>query len=227
MSGKKQPVPRKKGIKITKPFVPGYIFGEFSEIRKKGISPKGNFEYESRAEFSDLLRDIRTRDRERAWNYIDTPLAKYTRLDSFNLQEYLMKHARSATQRKETLDVLDVGIGSGKQWTDIMQQPGIRVWGSNASHLPSLLPNHISVVTADKLHKKFNPHSFDFIVTHMGIHFQDRIGIENIVHLLKPGGEAIITGDSSFENTKSNKHYTVLKWKKNGRIWTIHIKKRD
>ena len=91
--------------------------------------------------------------------------------------------------------------------------------------------------TADKLHDKFDENFFDLVVTHKGMEGQEFIGIENIVHLLKPGGEALISFGTDYPHLMSNlteprfsRFYTVLglaEHEETVRIkrWEAHIRK--
>lgn len=172
-----------------KEFIPGYIYGE------KAIPPKKG-EPKRREAKAKVLKSGRKYDQEvdrNDWFIQKTPVEKYATVLGINLPDYMREMARSLKGRK--LNVLDVGVGAGDQWveTGILDEPEFDFHASSLSKfVQAKLKDKTVACNAGGLHKRFPAESFDLIVTHSGLQDEILPGIENIVHLLRPGGEAII-----------------------------------
>ena len=164
----------------------GYIFGRLS-------TPSNTVSVKS-------LMNYRRTDQSRRWGYWNTPLSHYCAIKGLDIEIFLEEKAREAKERGRNLRILDVGIGSGEQWRNILERiPNLKLIGTTLSP-KSVAPGlRLKVVlsTAATLHKKFDPGHFDVVFTNFGLHGMKFTGIENIVHVLKKGGHAIITGDST------------------------------
>ena len=96
-------------------FKRGYIFEELQSQAKRDLHPlrlRVNIQAER-----ESLRE------EGTWNVINTPLQRYVRTLGFHFDAYLLKkiQERKATGSSIPIKVLDVGIGTGKQWLDFLK----------------------------------------------------------------------------------------------------------
>jgi len=129
------------------------------------------------------------------WPVWETPLKNYAgELSSGHLdfEEYLHKKCSEAEMRGETLRVLDIGMGSGRQWLDFLKTHKVEFFGTALAMttVNPLLRKRTKLCTAAGLHKKFAANFFDVVVTHCGARDQELEAIENAVYVLKKGGEA-------------------------------------
>lgn len=168
-----------------------------------------------------------------AWEVSQTPLKNYGgRLGDFD--KYLAKKAVQARKTKTKLKVLDIGIASGKQWKEFMQKYSdcVELHGTNIETTPDpLIPITHKRTTAALLHKKYPAEHFDLIISHLGVHTQHYSALENIIYLLKPGGEAIVSGQKEPPLLNERFHLYARPIRRLPKVgsgvahWTIHFKK--
>lgn len=207
-------------------FVRGFIFG-------------------SRAERGPTFQDLkpiaaldRRKKKPNGWN---TAVGKYAELI------YSPKVLESKILDVIARDgkILDVGLGSGIQWLDFCEKHGLDIQKVNLSATsltdtfhPILKEYGKDVVISDaaSLHERFDAGSFDLILSNGSLSRQELSGIENIAHLVKSGGEAIITakGPMSYEvliqplansNYCELVNYTIPTINDIAPSWSIHIRK--
>ncbi len=180
-------------------FRPGYIFGDkakqtkeasLERERKKGLQfirpPKNPILRFLTAPFIPVVEWFRV-DIRRSYTDWNTPIKKYG--------EPVVNAESLLEEKKEgQIKVLDVGIGRGSRWLRLLKRnPNIEFHGTslNENYDPRL--KNVKQIHAGELHDHYDADSFDYVFTRYGIHRQAFRGIENMVHVLKPGGEAVIT----------------------------------
>lgn len=218
-------------------FKTGYIFGE-EKINRETVESRKYW----KTFFKTFKKSMSDKLKTGPWGYYNTRLAEYSVMhdneekdDEMNFENFLELQVVQARKEKRALNILDVGIAQGKQWIDFMNRHGdvVKLHASGIDELPTPeIKVNFKRSTADLLHKKFKP-IFDIVVTHVGIHGQPHAAIENIIHLLKPGGTAFITSNQyinhnpvdlqliqKFATIYKNKYFT----EKNTR-WTLRLQK--
>jgi SAM-dependent methyltransferase len=211
-------------------FSSGYLFGRYG--RKKG-----DLSVEIKFERKHGLRD--------AWTYADTPLERYAsegyglpKPPRPNVKELLAQAALSSGGNHEPIRVLDIGVGTGKN-IDLafFEMLNIKFDCTSLAMAGDMAPGISRIVTlaqANDLHLKFAPASYDFVLSHYGVHKQLCPAIENIMFLLKPGGEALLSGDydtSAFKKCTDcrNPIYTIKAFdppvKEKGGHWFLWLQK--
>ena len=153
------------------------------------------------------------------WNIWSTPLEKYTAIldffpchPRFNFREYLAGKLLDARKEGRVLRVLDVGVGTGRQWADIASQNkgvldlSFTVYG-NLDAVRPYFRDRAFACPASNLASAFPLGSFDIIVTHYGAHYQLTELIIGAHSLLAPGGEAVLSGmkESKWVRTRKGK----------------------
>lgn len=165
-------------------------------------APKGTKGMEDYAKTESLMySDQMMREIMRGKGYIDfgTPLEGYCfPLAGFDLPSHLSGLAEKAAQQGRRLRMLDVGVGPGKQWLEFLAEHA----GSVEFHAVALSDEYVepalrcslTICAAAGMAHEFPEGYFDVIVSRSGMHRQAMAGIIAIERLLKPGGEAVITG---------------------------------
>ena len=207
-------------------FSPGKIFGK-NAIQKEAIAAK--------ISLREAYKNHRRAAYKFRWPVWNTPLYLYGGKFS-NLDQHLEKLAIQARQSKQKLKILGIGIGSAHQWAEFMQRNHdvIELHGTGIEAKPDPeIPLKFIKTTASRLHKKYPANYFDLIITHLGMHHEEMQGIENIVHILKPNGQAIISAQTNKPKlpTGYRKHFKLLKIRAPDKSpianWTYHIQKID
>ncbi len=215
---------------MTEKFRPGYLFGEKVTKAERRIS--------AARKIRKFIKDEKSsKTGKGTWTFSETPLEHYANFgigpEKLNFKQYLDQKINS---KNEKLKVMDVGIGTGAQWLHMKEK--IELWGSSLSgKVHPEIKNNVKRATASNLHKHFPANYFDLAVSDFGTHFQEMEAIENILHLLKPGGEAIISGDeiSKPEYTKPDmksiknleKLTEIISDEgREGGFWMIHLRKK-
>jgi SAM-dependent methyltransferase len=219
-------------------FRPGFLFPEFANISQERLRRIRFQKHDAhRSQRKELKYDG---SGEAPWVQWDTKLKNYTVHGSvsddtrnFEMTSYLEDKADQASVNGQTLQVLDIGIGSGNQWIDFLQKHPIDLHGTALSlrHVNPLLSGKVKRSLVINLHSHFKPGSFDVIVSHFGMHQQEKEALEQIIHLLKPGGEAIVQGELG-DNPVSDSHsaYYKILYAKQSTItgaWRYHIIKKS
>ncbi|GEM_PF-3395624 len=215
-------------------FRPGYLFGEQSAL------PVSRLLRDSRQAMGMKLRAFRARDETGQWGFFQTPLKMYARSNGFkgmNFHKHLLRKLKEAKRAGVKLRVLDIGVGAGNQWAQAAQHPSLELWGTSLSGVRrSGFPGKLRVCSAASLHKKFKEGYFDLVVSHKGLHGMERPGVENVVWLLKPGGEAILTSDfftdfpadNSINSKEAARHFKVVDYQ-SGELkeggWLLRLRK--
>lgn len=168
------------------------------------------------------------------WGLWLTPLKLYASNLMPDFEAFLREKVWRNALNGKPFEVLDVGCGTGLQWHEFVQEhKKLANLSLTALTKKSVHPDfkHLAVsCTAASLYRKFKPNSFDFIVTHYGMHGQELDGIENTLHLLKRGGEAIISGANANEvmthvNSQAGKTFQILNSSSTANDFSLHIKK--
>ena len=176
-------------------FTPGYIFGARARRDRSWLAKE--FARKRDAMFSMppknpisrfFWRKFGARRAESGdwWRYWNTPIKEYG-APLVDVTELLRK------ERGKKIKILDVGIGQGSQWLRILKRNrGIEFHGTtlNENYDPAL--KNVKPIHVGELHKHYGENTFDYVFSHLGIHEQPFEGIENIMHVLKPGGQAVI-----------------------------------
>ena len=179
-------------------FIPGYIFGDKAKQTKEASlekqSKKGlQFIRPHKkpilrflvAPFVPVVEWFRVNigDHYAYWN---TPIRKYGE-PVVNVESLMQK------ENGRQIKILDVGIGRGTRWLRILKRNrNIEFHGTSLNENYDPLLKNVKQIHAGELHEHYDANSFDYVFTHYGIHRQAFRGIENMVHVLKPGGEAVI-----------------------------------
>lgn len=163
------------------------------------------------------------------WGSWNTQLDKYFPSIDFNFRKYLVQQLRKAKREKRKLRVLDVGVGTAKQYEKYLKIPALELHATSLTDsVPAELQSKINFVKcrADQLHTHFAPGYFDIVISSHGCHHQELTLIENAMHVLKPGGEFLLEADNDFlEVIEKPKFYEVLK-KGNPAGWGAHLRKK-
>lgn len=224
-----------------KEFTPGYIFGDkakktkealLENERKKGLkfirphkNPILRFLLKPFVSLSEVFRGG-------LHNYSDwdTPIRKYGEP---------VVDAESLLKKEEgrQIKVLDVGIGRGSRWLRILKKNrNIEFHGTslNKNYDPWL--RNVKEIHAGELHDHYDADNFDYVFTRYGIHRQAFRGIENIVHILKPGGQAVITISLSrgiwkrkpaLESFEAPDFYEIVGANQDENSIVLHIRKNE
>ena len=164
------------------------------------------------------------------WGIRDTSLETYALPLPVNFEVFLREEAKKAGESGRLLKVLDVGIGTGKQWVDFLNENLLEWWGTSLTgKVHAALKGRVINTTAALLHKKFQPDSLDVVVSHFGAHGQNEELIENALHVLRPGGQLILVSDGERPKVEPHsKHYQVIgSTVKNIKEWGIHLRKPE
>lgn len=211
-------------IKTYVDYKHGWIFGR-EAVKNEIVLARPNLD--------KLL--ARIRQGETRWKFEQTPLKDYG--GQFNdVDLYLKQKAQEASRRGEVFRILDIGPHTGDQWkTFIEKNPNVELYGAGMEDKvkPHVGAKGFKQSLASNLHAHFQPDFFDFVITHLGIHYQPIAAIENAIHLLKPGGEAIFTmlNEEQISRCPNYLRYfrTLHKLKKKKEIneikWSLHIRK--
>lgn len=209
-------------------FQPGYIYG-FEKIRGETAASRKILAAELNA------KKLLVAHGYSRWGAYDTPLKKYSLAADF--EKYLTIQANRARKEGRKIRVLDVGIGSGRQWVEFMKLHGnvVELHATGLDEVPiNGLPVNFKRVTADLLHRKFQEGYFDVVVAYFGIHGQGHAAIENILHLLTPGGVGFVTSTKAFGEgiptvNKAFKQIATLHARtpvRTNSTWSIKFRKR-
>jgi len=179
-------------------FTPGYIFGKLSSSQMNN----------SRLQYF-IQTDLQTRESgtkftsKRSDNGHEVWGAWETRLEGYGRILY-----PGISKAKElALDALsnggafaDFGIGGGGHWMDFFEQASldpqkVNFFGTALTNTfdPRLNSENIFLCDVARIPEHLNANSLDLALSNFGMHDQELIGIEAALHLLKRGGEAIIT----------------------------------
>ena len=132
------------------------------------------------------------------WSAHSTPLERYAqpidRNDYVptrpNVRTFLLRRTDEARTLGKILRVLDVGVGTGDQWTELIRGGNMEF---HATSLTSVgirvgIMKHTTTCTAAGLYKNFPPDYFDVVVAHYGTHHTQKSGLENMLWVARPGG---------------------------------------
>ncbi len=134
-----------------------------------------------------------------SWKIMDTPLKDYAFPIPINPEEYLALKIVEAARNGRKLRILDVGMGTGKQWAAFIEK-----YGESVEFVGTVLEKSAVVAAvqecavesrADSLGKNLAEHGeFDIVLTHCGMHLQELTGLKEIYGLLSSGGEVLAVG---------------------------------
>lgn len=117
-------------------------------------------------------------------------------MNGSNFERLLQMKVFRAREATEKLRILDVGVGSGRQWLDFLgKNPEVDFHATSLSKMPVVdeLKDRTVVSLARNIHNKFEAGTFDVIVCHFGAHHHEKGLIECAHHLLKSGGVLYLT----------------------------------
>ncbi|HLD62517.1 MAG TPA: class I SAM-dependent methyltransferase, partial [Candidatus Norongarragalinales archaeon] len=147
--------------------------------------------------------------------------------------------AESLLKKEEgrQIKVLDVGIGRGSRWLRILKKNrNIEFHGTSLNKNYDPLLKNVKQIHAGELTDHYDANTFDYVFTHYGIHRQAFRGIENIVHVLKPGGQAVITislsrriwkrKPSKLESFEAPDFYEIVGANQDKNSIVLHIRKK-
>ena len=91
-----------------------------------------------------------------------------------------------------------------------------------------MLLNRVKRCTADNIRKRFSRESFDIIVSHYGMHYQEKAGFEDALYVLKKGCELLVSGTGNRMPKLRQEHmrYSLIDHKPSFRPWAYHISKK-
>lgn len=193
---------KRTGLKATsqRAFRPGYIFGAEANNKCRRILV-----------FLSSLDELVLSQRL-AWRIHSTPLERYAgpvfavgdnslRGPYPNVKEIIADAAQVAAAKGETIRVLDIGVGTGKGLNlEFFKQHGIAFDCTTLTPGVGMAPEIRKIVKfrqAAGLHRGFSPSSYNFVLSHYGVHSQLCAAVENALFLLKPGGEILFSGQDN------------------------------
>lgn len=172
-------------------FKPGYLFPEIYNARNAYVERKTIDEQNALSPKGGVLCLAGWGGRkEIVWDIWDTPLAKYTQTKTGkdrNFEDYLTGQLQAGRR----LRVLDVGVGSGLQWSGMIESwPNLDFYATalTLTWVTPQLHEKTTVCSAAELHKFFPPNFFDLIITNHGTQYQEKEALENGIYVLKTGG---------------------------------------
>lgn len=189
-------------------------------------------------------RKVVREEGEVRWIKINTPLSNYTygyfeSLPNGRFDTYLLEKIKEKRKSGSTIPikVLDIGIGMGNQWIDFLNSHNLKLGrdieihgsGFTRSAAHPVLKNNVKACTADNIHKKFKRNYYNVVVSHYGLHQQQEAGIEDALHVLKPGGDLILSGELSMPQVNSReglKHYEIKHTNDTIFGWGMHLRKK-
>ncbi len=176
----------------------------------------------------DMKPDLTHRNRK-DWDFDNTPLSAYAsatfhfprsrRLVTqtyFNFEEYLEKLIldRKNAGIKEPLRILDIGMGTGKQWIPFIEKHGKDVTFSGTTLLSDNVDPAMEkyTVKCDVLGvpNHFKPNEFDVVVSRHAMYGQELVGVEVALFEAKIGGEVVITGLSLLDKLPKSRRFQVI-----------------
>lgn len=213
---------------MSKMFKRGFIFSELAAQRRAKINPVliGHIREEQTA----------SRNGKTKWDVINTPLSDYT-WDGLNIdfEKRLLEKIQNRTS-STPLRVLDIGIGTGKQWVKFLEANGLTLGREIELHgtaltkqtVHPLIRKQVRLATANNVHRKFPADHFDVVVSSFGMHFQEKEGLEDALHVVKPNGEVIVVGPGNRlpQLQENNPHYALLDFAKKESRWGYLIRKK-
>ncbi len=210
----------------------GYLFPELSG--KAGIE-------KARTNRLLLLPHIEKETKGLGWAFKESALQYYSpaRRPESGFEEHLRREIEKSERDGRKLHVLEIGVGTGRQWAEFLKKHG-NDFKFHATALtreflhPSftaLVPKErITLVNAASIYKKFKPGYFDLVLSHMGTHYQEKEALEAILHVLKPGGEAMVTVSEfakiPVQTGEHAKHYETLDVLPSETGYFYHIRKK-
>lgn len=200
------------------------MFGMRRETRMRGAvqgCPTGLFQV-SRHEFKSDLRHTRKYAKEELrqggngfWQVWDTQLSEYAAVRGapasagkmLDFEKYLLGKISDGKTR-----VLDIGIGSGRQWIEFLRENKLEFSGTalEMQQVDVRMREYVKICSAAELHANYPKGNFDVVVSHYGTHGQQLGALDNIMWALKKGGEAIVSGSGG------------MPWLENPKAWPMH-----
>ncbi len=163
------------------------------------------------------------------WALWNTPLEKMAGKLEMDFKDFLLEKIIEAEREGRKLRVLNVGVGGSVWPQEILDR--IEFHGTALSHTyDERLKRKVKIATAAQLHKKFKSDYFDVIVSHAGMHGEELHGIENIMHILKPAGHAVLTMSISRENivrVGNSPHYITHEIASSETTTSVHLEKKS
>jgi SAM-dependent methyltransferase len=211
----------------------GYIFGmdallPYNEMRALATELRNARErdFNKRYPLWERFGKEQTRLHWNAWN---TRLDKYFPSINFNFRKYLVQQLRKAKRENRKLRVLDVGVGTAKQYEKYLKIPALELHATSLTDsVPAELQSKINFVKcrADQLHKHFAPGYFDIVISSHGGHHQELALIENAMHVLKPSGELLLEADNDFLEVIKKPHFYEILTQGHAPGWGVHLRKK-
>jgi SAM-dependent methyltransferase len=203
----------------------GYLFGElpfddFMKMRRGLAAMICNHEKN--------MPWVRKSMRAPEWQFWATPLRRYTEdtignlpKDSriMNFESYLNQFTDKKLADGGKMALLDIGIGGGWQWDKYLSTYEAKGVVFKATHMTfeyfdERYGKYTIITPADALHVHFGQGTFDFVSSHYSTYIFENQALENIVWILKSGGEAIVSSVGQMPDLRSpadyGKYYDII-----------------
>ncbi len=217
-------------------FIPGCIFGK--EIESESLLQRYPVLRKSYGR-RDKAASIPTKEGQneafgrfsprKGWKIWNTTLEKMAGKLEMDFKDFLLEKIIEAEREGRKLRVLNVGVGGSAWPQEILDR--IEFHGTALSHTyDERLKRKVKIATAAQLHKKFKASYFDIVVSHAGMHGEELHGIENIMHILKPGGHAVLTMSISNETkgkVSNSSYYVIHQIASSNTATSVHLEKKS
>lgn len=228
-----------KLLSFQKPAYKGYVQGYIFDKPRNNDNDK-LVERNALAERQNGLRGN--------WSkFFHTPLKKYTFIPGqmeptgkrFDFMRHLLGLAGAARESGKELWVADIGAGTGKQWIwalNTIENLRLALTSLSDTDAHPAIREKLVICSAAEIHLHLPKDSFHLAVSHYGTYHQQKDAFENILYILRPGGEAIVSCSMdpygkrdgpppllAIENP--GRFYEVISFGADGLHWMYHVKK--
>lgn len=163
--------------------------------------------------FAEDEIEWKNRRNDNLWTVFDTKLKGYARPLELNFLKHLQNWVEKKRVERKPIRILDVGIGSGRQWEGFLEKnPDVELVGTalTDSYVDSSMADRIRITycQAKYLDDTFLT-KFGMIVSRAGMHSEENNGIAAAYRLLEIGGELMVVGFKEFMPTREKlaSHY--------------------
>jgi len=183
-------------VHFAKPaFRPGFVMGQrIIAHEQRNLDLQGGL--------AGYIEDERLNGHD-MYKWLSTPVRLYTPL--VDLDRYLLEKIEKVNKdEKRPFILIDIGFSYGEQWTEFFKrfllddtQLFFRGTALNERFVNKNIMDKAIFQPTQMLYRVFEPESIDMIVANQATMMSDYIGFENIVYLLKVGGEAIVSSHAT------------------------------